>query len=369
MSYDAPDLSQILSNEETMNNRLISLKSQLQNILDDNTISYGFDEGIIPLIRKLPYPVPTNIVWNNRLSWLTKSGPQTSNKSCACYPVVRDQNGNSILNMAITVRRKPISGGNWSIYGNYTVGNSFNLTADSNNGGYIYECYPTDYPSISAQLTLPQYYFNYDGANIYHAYDYLNVLDTSNLLLSDNVRSISTSYLSYGMNYFDIIADGDGEMLVAIPLKNTPTILGASSTTNIYIAYDITRGSIESNSVINGVGGGMVGNGSRNSMGIFLDASDADLMSTYSSSFSYKQDCGYTVSGSSSECVVRIPGGSSGAYTWFENNNGSISNYGPYWYGSMLGNTYAPCVVVYNSNMNAGESLRVTIKYIRAVSP
>ncbi|MCF0227152.1 MAG: hypothetical protein HUK28_07615 [Methanobrevibacter sp.] len=368
MTYTAPDLSEVLSNEQELNSKLINCKIALQNILDENSISYQASEGIIPLIRKLPYPIPTTVELNNNIKWLTLSGPQTSNKICRCYPIVRDQSGSTIDNIPITIRRKAINGGSWSTYGSYTSGNPFDIVADANKGGYIYECYITDNPSISSQITLPQYYFNYDGSG--YSYNYLNVLDTSNLLISNNVRSIDTMYLSYGYNYFDIVANNDGEMLVAIALKNTPTIIGANNNTNIYIGYDVTRGNTSYSDGINGVGGGMVGNGSRNSMGIFLDASDKDLTSTYGTSFDGSfGDYGYTESGSSKECIVRIPGGNTGAYTFFENADASISNYGPYWYSSMIGSNYAPCVVVNNTNMSAGQKLRVKIKYIRAVAP
>ena len=159
-------------------------------------------------------------------------------------------------------------------------------------------------------------------------------------------------------------------MLLAIPLKNAPTIVDANSNTNIYIVYDVTRGNTPSSDGMFGVGGGMVGNGSRNSMGIFLDSSDMDFRSTYMSTFYFSgSDKGYTETGVARECIVNIPGGSSGGYTWFNNADESISNYGPYWYASQLGSTYAPCIVAYKSNATAGERIRVTIKYIRATSP
>lgn len=80
-------------------------------------------------------------------------------------------------------------------------------------------------------------------------------------------------------------------------------------------------------------------------------------------------DIGFTETGVSKECIVRIPGGGSGNYTWFENSDASISEYGPYWYASQLGSTYTPCLVVYNKNATAGQKMKVTIKYIRATSP
>lgn len=370
MPYTAPDLSDILTNEQTMNTRLTNLQGDLRDILDENSISYSQSEGIIPLIRKLPVPIPTTIEWNCYESWLTKDGPQSSGHSVAeGYPVVRDQNGTHIPNVPVTVKRKPIGKGSWSNYGTYLSSNDdVYLYPDSNKDGYIYEVYVTANPSISAQLTLPHYWFNYTSDD----YDYTmdSVLDTANLLISNNVRSIDTRYLSYGTNYFYVTADAAGEVLLAIPLKNAPTIVGADSNTNICIGYDVTRTNTPSVDGMFGVGGGMVGNGSRNSMGIFLDSSDMDFRTTYMSTFYFAgTDKGYTVSGESRECIVRIPGGSSGAYTWYENSDKSISNYAGYWYASQLGTTYGPCLVVYKSNATAGEKIKVTIKYIRATSP
>ena len=56
MTYTAPDLSEILENEQTMNTRLSSCKSQLQSILTNEEIGYTSGDGVIPLIRKLPVP-------------------------------------------------------------------------------------------------------------------------------------------------------------------------------------------------------------------------------------------------------------------------------------------------------------------------
>ena len=64
MSFTPPDLSEILTNEQELNTRLNSCKSELQSILTKEGIGYTSAEGIIPLIRKLPYPTPTSIVDN-----------------------------------------------------------------------------------------------------------------------------------------------------------------------------------------------------------------------------------------------------------------------------------------------------------------
>ena len=368
MPFNPPDLPQLLNNEQTMNNRLTTLRGDLRTILDNNNISYSQSEGVIPLIRKLPVPVPTTVEWNCYTEWLTKDGPQSRYKEAKAYPVVRDQDGNSIPNVPITVRRKRIAGGSWSNYGTYLSSNDVYMYPDSNKDGYVYEVYVTANPSVSAQLTLPQYWFNYSDSDYNYTMDM--ALNAANPIISKNVNSIDTTYLSYGTNYFYVTAQSAGEMILAIPLKNTPSIVGADNNTNIYIGYDITRGTTSSSVTKFGVGGGMVGNGGRNSMGVFLDSSDADFLSTYGNEFDFSpDDMGFTETGVSKECIVRIPGGSSGAYTWFENADKSISEYGPYWYASQLGSTYGPCLVVYHSNATANQRIRVTIKYIKATCP
>lgn len=370
MTFTPPDLSEILTNEQTMNNKLSILQNDLRDILDTNSISYASSDGVIPLIRKLPVPVPSSIEWNCYTEWLTKDGPQTSqNGSARAYPVVRDQNGSNIPNVPITVRKKPISGGSWSNYGTYLSSNEYvYMYPDSNKDGYIYEVYVTAKPSVSAQLSLPQYWFNYQSGN--YDYSFNQVLDCSHPIISTNVKSIDTMYLDYRSNFFHVIANNDGELLLAIPLKNAPPIIGANSNTNINIGYDITRGTTPFSNGYLGLGGGMVGNGDRNSIGVFINASDADFRSTYESSFYFDPtDKGYTQTGVSRECIANIRGGSSGAYTYFLNYDKTISNYGPYWYASELGNTYGPCLVVYHSNVTANQRIAVYMKYITATCP
>lgn len=369
MPYTQPDLSEILTNEQTLNRNLTTAQTRLRAILDGEEIGYTQGDGVIPLIRKLPVPTPTTIEWNCYNSWLTYSGPQTRNRSADGYPVVRDQNGTSIPDVPITVRKKPISGGSWSNYGTYLSSNdTIDLYPDANNGGYIYEVYVTANPSISAQLALPQYWFNYSNGDD----DYLMdaILDTANPLISNNVKSIDTSYFSYGANYFYVTANASGELLLAIPIKNTPAIVGANSNTNVYIGYDVTRGNTAYSDGALGFGGGMVGNGSRNSIGVFLNSSDYDFRKTYMDTFYFDpSDEGFTVSGQSRECIVRIPGGSSGAYTYYESADGTISQYAAYWYASQLGTRYGPCVVIYKNKATANERIKVAIKYIKASCP
>lgn len=362
-----PDLNSVLANEQLMNTRLINVQNALREILDFHSISYTLDESITSLIRKLPVPIPTTIEWDCSTTWLTKSGPQTSeNGSAKGYPIVKDQNGIAMSNIPVTVKRKIIGGSAWEDYGTYTSSDCVDINPDSNSNGYLYKVYVTSDSSISDQISLPQYWFNYSSLD--NSYSMADVLDTSNPLLSTNVKSIDASYLTYETNYFYVTAEKSGALLLAIPLKNAPGIVGADSRTSINIGYDVTRKTTPKSDGMFGLGGGMVGDGSRISIGLFLDASDADFLTTYDASFYFNSDEGYTETGVAKECIANIIGGPSGAYTWFKNADASILNYGPYWYASMLGNTYAPCLVVYKSNATAGERIKVDIKYITATS-
>ena len=61
MPYTQPDLSQILTNEQTLNTNLTTAQSRLRAILDKEQIGYTQGDGVIPLIRKLPVPQLNNI--------------------------------------------------------------------------------------------------------------------------------------------------------------------------------------------------------------------------------------------------------------------------------------------------------------------
>ena len=56
MGYTPPDLSQVLTNEQTMNSRLTTCRNDLRAILTKEEIGYTEGDAIIPLIRKLPVP-------------------------------------------------------------------------------------------------------------------------------------------------------------------------------------------------------------------------------------------------------------------------------------------------------------------------
>lgn len=53
MSYTAPDLDNILNNEQSINSNLSSARTKLRCILNHEDTSYSSSDGVIPLIRKL----------------------------------------------------------------------------------------------------------------------------------------------------------------------------------------------------------------------------------------------------------------------------------------------------------------------------
>ena len=61
MTFIPPDLSDVLTNEQAMNSRLTTCRNDLRAILTKEEIGYTEDDGVIPLIRKLPVPVLANV--------------------------------------------------------------------------------------------------------------------------------------------------------------------------------------------------------------------------------------------------------------------------------------------------------------------
>lgn len=370
MTFTPTDLSDVLTNEQTMNSRLNTFRNDVKTILDDAEITYASDLGILGLLRLLPVPNPQSIEFNCYKSWLTKDGPQDHAKSANMYIVVRDNDDVSMSGIDVMIQREAISGGNWTTVATGKTPLSYTATADANKGGYIYKAYVTNKPTVSAEHSLPQYYINYFNDEDYRDCIPASLLNTSNLLKATTVKSVDATGLLYEENYIEVVANEAGVMKGAIMINNTPTILGANSNTHVYIGYDMTRGNVPSSTQLKGYGGGFVGNGDRDSMGIFYDNSDADFEGAYDFDFiGYPEDEGYTKTGSVTECYVDIVGGSSGNYTYYRTADGSVDNYGGWWYASEIGSTYGPCIVFYANNMAANGRLRIPIKYIRAVAP
>ena len=367
MTYTAPDLSEILENEQTMNTRLSSCKSQLQSILTNEEIGYTAGDGIIPLIRKLPYPVPTSIELYGTKEFLTKNGPQTYNRSMNLSPVVRDQKGNSMNNVSVTIRRRAgTTLGAWTTLGTITTGNSLTVLPESNNGKFRYEAYVTNNNNVSIYEDIPNYYMYYPA--MYGEY-LESIVNYSQPLASSNCR-IDAEDFSMGANYINLYAQSAGTMYAVFPLRYYPPLTGVNSNTKINIGFDITRGDVPVATKIIGIGAGMY-NASESfggSLGLFLDASDGDCLTSRDTSFvpSWTEDQGFTESGVSKECYIQISGTSNGGYPYMYGEGGTPSDYMPYWYGQYIG---TPVVLAWAYNVAANERVRLRMKYITAVTP
>ena len=350
MTYNPPDLSEVLTNEQEMNTRLTSCKSQLQSILTKEGIEYTSDEGIIPLIRKLPYPTPTSITLYGTKEFLTKNGPQTYNRSMDLRPTVRDQNGKSMNNISVTIRRKNLSSGEWTTLGTITTGQSLRVTPDSNTGNYRYEAYVTSNSRVSISYDVPNYYMYYP--TMYAQY-LLNIVDYANPIDSSNCRIVSEDF-TLGADYIDLYAQNAGQMYAIFPLKYYPQLLGVDSNTKINIGFDITRGDVPIATKAVGLGGGMYNKEDSygGSLGLFLDASDGDTLTSRDTFFiaEWASDNGFTETGVKKECYIQIEGTNNGGYAYMYGEGGSPSDYTPYWYGDSIGTP-------------------VKIKYINAVTP
>lgn len=366
MPFTPPDLSEILTKEQTLNSRLSSCKSELQSILTDEEIGYTSGDGIIPLIRKLPYPVPTSIELYGTKEFLTKTGPQTYYRSMDLYPVVRDQKGKAMMNVSVTIRRRAgTTSGAWTVLDTITTGDELTVTPTSNTGRFRYEAYVTSNSNVSVYEDIPNYYMCYPCD-----YNYLeDIVDYSHPIVTSNCR-VDTEDFSMGANYINLYAQSAGTMYAVFPLRNYPALTGVNSNTNIRIGFDITRGSVPKATKIIGIGGGMynASNSYGGSLGLFLDASDADSLTSRDMSFvaSWAEDLGFTESGVSKECYIEISGTSNGGYPYMYGEGGEPSDYMPYWYGQYIG---TPVVCAWAYNVAANERVRLKMKYIRAVTP
>lgn len=98
MSFTPPDLSEVLTNEQTMNSRLTTCRNDLRAILTKEEIGYTEGDGIIPLIRKLPVPQLASI----KVNMVDKFS--TGNSLTATVSAI-DNNGNPMPNASIMVYR------------------------------------------------------------------------------------------------------------------------------------------------------------------------------------------------------------------------------------------------------------------------
>ena len=98
MTFTPPDLSEVLTNEQTMNSRLTTCRNDLRAILTKEEIGYTEGDGVIPLIRKLPVPQLASIKVNLVDKFSTGS-------DLIATVSATDNHGDPMPNAAITVYR------------------------------------------------------------------------------------------------------------------------------------------------------------------------------------------------------------------------------------------------------------------------
>lgn len=98
MGYTPPNLSQVLTNEQTMNSRLTTCRNDLRAILTKEEIGYTSGDAIIPLIRKLPVPQLNKIEVEMPQSFSTGSDLTVNVKTT-------DTNNDSMANVNVDLYR------------------------------------------------------------------------------------------------------------------------------------------------------------------------------------------------------------------------------------------------------------------------
>lgn len=98
MTFTPPDLSDVLTNEQTMNTRLTTLRGDLRTILTNEEIGYTEGDEIIPLIRKLPVPqlASINVNMYNKFS---------TGANLPAVITTRDNKGRVMANVTVNVYR------------------------------------------------------------------------------------------------------------------------------------------------------------------------------------------------------------------------------------------------------------------------
>lgn len=98
MSYTPPDLSEVITNEQTMNSRLTTCRNDLRTLLTKEEIGYTEGDAILPLIRKLPVPVLNSIDVNMDTKFSTGG-------NLSAVVTAKDNKGNPMPNASIAVYR------------------------------------------------------------------------------------------------------------------------------------------------------------------------------------------------------------------------------------------------------------------------
>ena len=137
MSFTPPDLSEVLTNEQTMNSRLTTCRNDLRAILTKEEIGYTEGDGIIPLIRKLPVPQLANVNVNivDKFS--------TGNDITATISAI-DNNGDPMPNASLDVYR--LDPDDWNtpapvLLGTVTTGSNGSVNVNvpmPNDKGFFY---------------------------------------------------------------------------------------------------------------------------------------------------------------------------------------------------------------------------------------
>ena len=126
MTFTPPDLSQVLTNEQTINSRLTTCQTNLRNILTKEEIGYTEGDGIIPLIRKLPVPQLASISVNMHDKFSTGA-------NLPAVITTKDNNGNTMANVTVNVYRidaNSYGGAEVTSLGTVTTGNDGTATVN-----------------------------------------------------------------------------------------------------------------------------------------------------------------------------------------------------------------------------------------------
>ena len=136
MTFTPPDLSDVLTNEQTMSSRLTTCRNDLRTILTNEEIGYTNGDGIIPLIRKLPVPqlASMSMTLNNMFS----TGASVNGTITA-----KDTKGQNMANVPIQLYRVDKIGASTrgTFLDNYTTNSNgqANITVPMpNNKGMFY---------------------------------------------------------------------------------------------------------------------------------------------------------------------------------------------------------------------------------------
>ena len=187
MTFTPPDLSQVLTNEQTMNSRLTTCRTNLRNILTKEEIGYTEGDGIIPLIRKLPVPQLASISVDMYNKFSTGA-------SLPAVITAKDNKGHEMANATVNVYRIDTDE-----YGNAIVTSLGTVTTDSDGTATVNVPMPNDKGYFTVQARVG----NIMGSDI-GAY-------CTNALNADDISSSAF----YSGIFYDTSAGGSVEVMEA----------------------------------------------------------------------------------------------------------------------------------------------------------